>query len=277
MSLNGSQPNFARCLAVSWAGTLYIHFRGCCPVTEFCQVQNWLCVLQVLRCPIGSVTAWQSSSGREPNFAALSTEHHLYSTGRPSRWALAHILVMTWFASNYRAVYRNGECRSLEPFYGLLKYNILRLFVMCDVISGCACFCLHCYLDSIRSYFTHLCFKSLFPHLSLCLYVVVRSIVSTQDWTGCLVVCFPRMTSLLADLSGQFGPTKLVPQCPGSEVSWVQSVRNSVLWCVFSCAYFIFLCVFFAHLHCVPWCCWWCFKSVIACCNIHKLTSLRVD
>jgi len=30
-----------------------------------------------------------------------------------------------------------------------------------------------------------------------------------------------------ADLSGQFGPTKLVPKCPGSEVSWVQSVRNS--------------------------------------------------
>jgi len=26
-SLNGSQPNFARCLAVSWAVTLYIHLR----------------------------------------------------------------------------------------------------------------------------------------------------------------------------------------------------------------------------------------------------------
>jgi len=34
---------------------------------------------------------------------------------------------------------------------------------------------------------------------------------------------------ILADLCGQFGPTKLVLQCPGSEVSWVQSVRNSVL------------------------------------------------
>jgi len=30
-SLNGGQPNFARCLAVSWAGTLYIHFRGLFP------------------------------------------------------------------------------------------------------------------------------------------------------------------------------------------------------------------------------------------------------
>jgi len=26
MSLSGGQPNFARCLAVSWAGTLCIHF-----------------------------------------------------------------------------------------------------------------------------------------------------------------------------------------------------------------------------------------------------------
>jgi len=32
-----------------------------------------------------------------------------------------------------------------------------------------------------------------------------------------------------ADLSGQFGPTKLVPKCPRSEVSWVRSVRNSAI------------------------------------------------
>jgi len=38
-------------LAVSWADTLYIHFWGCCPITEFCQVQNSLCV-QVLHSPI---------------------------------------------------------------------------------------------------------------------------------------------------------------------------------------------------------------------------------
>ena len=69
---------------------MYI-FGGCCPVMEFCQVQNSLCVLQVLYCPIGR---WHSSSEHEPNFAALSTGHHLYSAWRPSRWALAHILVL---------------------------------------------------------------------------------------------------------------------------------------------------------------------------------------
>jgi len=30
-SLTGGQPNFARCMAVSWPGTLYIHFRDILP------------------------------------------------------------------------------------------------------------------------------------------------------------------------------------------------------------------------------------------------------
>jgi len=39
---------------------------------------------------LGSVTARHSSSGRQPNFAALNRGRHLYSAGR---WTLAHILV----------------------------------------------------------------------------------------------------------------------------------------------------------------------------------------
>jgi len=48
---------------------------------------------------LGSVTARHSSSGRQPNFAALNRGRHLYSAGRPSRWALAHIIV-SFFRSN---------------------------------------------------------------------------------------------------------------------------------------------------------------------------------
>jgi len=40
---------------------------------------------------LGNVTARHSSSGRRPNFAALNRGRRLYSAGRPSRWALAHI------------------------------------------------------------------------------------------------------------------------------------------------------------------------------------------
>jgi len=41
---------------------------------------------------LGSVTARHSSSGRQPNFAALNRGRHLHSAGRPSRWALAHTI-----------------------------------------------------------------------------------------------------------------------------------------------------------------------------------------
>jgi len=46
---------------------------------------------RVLR--LGSVTARHSSSGHQPNFAALNGGRHLYSAGWPSRWVLAHILI----------------------------------------------------------------------------------------------------------------------------------------------------------------------------------------
>ena len=40
---------------------------------------------------LGSVTVRHSSIGGQPNFAALNKGRHLYSAGRLSRWALAHI------------------------------------------------------------------------------------------------------------------------------------------------------------------------------------------
>ena len=94
-SRNGSQPNFARCLAVSWAGTLCIHFwgllspQGILPGAKFTLRPN------LAFSYIGIVITRHSSSGRQPNFAALSRQRHQYSAGRPWRWALAHILVIT--------------------------------------------------------------------------------------------------------------------------------------------------------------------------------------
>ena len=47
--------------------------------------------------------SWQryctsSSSGRQPKFAALNRGRHLCSAGRPSGWALAHILIVHSFS-----------------------------------------------------------------------------------------------------------------------------------------------------------------------------------
>jgi len=73
-SLNGSQPNFVRRLALSWAATLYRHFRvlllpnGNLPRAKFTLRPSL--VLSYIR----SVTARNYSSGRQPNFAAWSKE-----------------------------------------------------------------------------------------------------------------------------------------------------------------------------------------------------------
>ena len=53
---------------------------------------------------LASVTARHSSSGRQPNFAALNTGRHLYLAGWPSRWALAHISSLTMFSHSLLAV-----------------------------------------------------------------------------------------------------------------------------------------------------------------------------
>jgi len=57
---------------------------------------------RVLAALLYGVTARHSSSGRQPNFAALNRRRYLYCTGRPSRWALASILVFAIFLSYAR-------------------------------------------------------------------------------------------------------------------------------------------------------------------------------
>ena len=69
---------------------------------------------------IGSVTVRHSSSGRQPKFAACYTSNgiaellqrvpYLYSAGRPSRWASAHILV---------AFERNSQWKFFSKRYGV--------------------------------------------------------------------------------------------------------------------------------------------------------------
>jgi len=90
-SFTGSQPNFAQCLAVSWAHTLCIHFWGYCPLTEFCQVQNSL-YISLAFSYIGSVTARHSSSGHQPNFAAWYKEwnYGTFAEGATYIWLGSH-------------------------------------------------------------------------------------------------------------------------------------------------------------------------------------------
>jgi len=82
-SLNGGQPHFARCLAVSWAGTLYT-FLGLLPPNGILSGAKFTLRPDLAFSYIDSVTVRHSSSDRQPNFAA----RYLHATGRPSRSTL---------------------------------------------------------------------------------------------------------------------------------------------------------------------------------------------
>ena len=75
----------------------------------------------------GSVTAWHSSNGHQPNFAALNRGRHLCSAGQPSRCALAHIsscMPVCFFSCLFYLVpfnscvvllrFQNVSCRSVS-------------------------------------------------------------------------------------------------------------------------------------------------------------------
>jgi len=80
-----------------WPSPWLVHyiyiFGGSCAVTEFCQVQNSLKV-QVLHSSLLAALLHGTRAVGVRGTAALSTGRHLYASGRPSRWASAHILVL---------------------------------------------------------------------------------------------------------------------------------------------------------------------------------------
>ena len=66
--------------------------------------------------------SWQryctsSSSGRLPIFAALNSGRHLCSAGRPSGWALAHILVLSFMVPLW-----NRETRYIFMLWFVLSF-----------------------------------------------------------------------------------------------------------------------------------------------------------
>ena len=73
-SFTGGQPNFARCLAVSWPGTLYVHFSGAFIPDGILPGAKFTLRLSLAFSYTGSITARHSTSGRQPNFAAWYKE-----------------------------------------------------------------------------------------------------------------------------------------------------------------------------------------------------------
>jgi len=110
--------------------SIYI-FGGSCPATKFfrCKI-HFRTSLAFSYIVSAAVTARHWSSGRQPNFAALSRGRHLYLAGRPSRWALAHILVFTARRS-YASAVLGVVILSVRPFVCLsVCPSVTR--VLCD-------------------------------------------------------------------------------------------------------------------------------------------------
>jgi len=107
-SFTGGQLNFARSLAISWAGTLYIHFRGLRPPDRILPRAEFTLRPSLAFSYIGSVAARHSSSRHQPNCGVVHGVElrnfcrwsHLYSAGWPSRWASAQHSSY-FFSSNF--------------------------------------------------------------------------------------------------------------------------------------------------------------------------------
>jgi len=85
---------------------------------------------------LGSVTARHSSSELQPNFAALNRGRHLYSAGRPSRWALAHILVYLFFNVYYICGPRVTRDTSFSLISALKPKHLIRcrIYIVFDTL-----------------------------------------------------------------------------------------------------------------------------------------------
>jgi len=100
--ITGGQPNYARCLAVSWAATLCIYFPGLLPLMEFCRCKihftSKSCVLRYWRryCTALQQPASAKLCGvvQQMELRNFRRGRQLYSAGRPPRFASAHTLVL---------------------------------------------------------------------------------------------------------------------------------------------------------------------------------------
>jgi len=100
---------------------------------------------------LGSVSARHSSSGRQSNFSALNRGCHLYLAGRPSHWALAHILVVSNIHCSLLAlcICLTGVYLSLNISIDTVTYQRSAGPMSCDLcIKMCGRFTFGCWLNN---------------------------------------------------------------------------------------------------------------------------------
>ena len=97
MSLSGGQPIFAGSLAVSWPGTLYIHFLGLLPPDGILPRVKFTLRPSLVFAYIASVTARHSRSGSRTNFAAWYKEWKYGTFAEGATYTVNHKKVTFYF------------------------------------------------------------------------------------------------------------------------------------------------------------------------------------
>jgi len=82
----------------------------------------------VLECRAVTLPGRETHTGRQRNFAALNRGRHLYSVGRPSRWALAHILVLHALLQTTSPYYRNRNYACFTIIIIKFTYYIMNVY-----------------------------------------------------------------------------------------------------------------------------------------------------
>jgi len=120
-SLTGDQPNLARRLVVSLAGTLFIQFWGLLPLMEFCQVQSSLSVSSLAFSYNGSVNARHSSTGVSQNLQRATKKERNYGTFTEGARALTgyHVGHRPTF---YLALFLHCTLLSLDIMHFAIKH-----------------------------------------------------------------------------------------------------------------------------------------------------------
>jgi len=116
----------------------YIYIFGLLPLTEFCQVQNLLCI-QVLLSPILTVLLHGTRPVGVSQTAAFSRGCHLYLAGRSSCWPLAHILVN--FSCN---MYLGTVCLLCRKLYILLSTSS-------SLVLRCVWSCIDLHVNNVET------------------------------------------------------------------------------------------------------------------------------
>ena len=131
-SLNRGQPNFAGCFAISWTGTLYIHFWRLLPPNRILPCEKFTLCRNVAFSYIGSVTAQHSSSVSQTLHRGIFTRQG----GHPVRHWEVELFSFVFF------ILTTGHMHLTASFcrYAVILCNIAVNYV-CIAIESARCVC----------------------------------------------------------------------------------------------------------------------------------------